>query len=311
MSRRRLRDALRDAGDVLRHARPRELARAVLPASLRGVRVRNDGGPADPGAADADAGAGGDALARLAALRRRLQAEVLDDIGRAVDYRRLADSDAYAELEATSRALATAPLATMLPDDAARIAFWINVYNVLTVHGVVALGVRTSVMEIPTFFGRVAYRVGGHVLTLDDIEMGVLRRNSPHPVSKRRLFAADDPRLALAPSRLDPRIHAALVCGARGCPPVSMYDPARLDDQLDMASEALCGGVELDATARQLRLPLVLRWYAADFGGEDGVVAWVTRHAGDRRDAIAQARADGWSVAYLRYDWSLNGTAPT
>ena len=68
-----------------------------------------------------------------------------------------------------------------MSDDESRIAFWINLYNVLAIHGVLELGIRESVMEIPTFFGVVAYRVGDFVLTLDEIENGVLRRNAPHP----------------------------------------------------------------------------------------------------------------------------------
>ena len=80
-------------------------------------------------------------------------------------------------------------------------------YNVLAIHGVIATGVRESVMEIPSFFGVVAYRVGNFVLTLDEIENGILRRNAPHPATGSRLFDDDDPRLALCPSRVDPRIH--------------------------------------------------------------------------------------------------------
>ena len=47
------------------------------------------------------------------------------------------------------------------------------------------------VMELPSFFGVVAYRVGDHVVTLDEIENGILRRNAPHPVSKAPLFDDD------------------------------------------------------------------------------------------------------------------------
>ena len=47
-------------------------------------------------------------------------------------------------------------------------------------------------MEMPSFFRVVAYRVGDHVLTLDEIENGVLRRNAPHPATKARLDQVEE-----------------------------------------------------------------------------------------------------------------------
>ena len=39
--------------------------------------------------------------------------------------------------------------------------------------------------------------------------------NRPHPAKKQPCFAEDDPRLSLAMDKVDPRIHFALVCGAK------------------------------------------------------------------------------------------------
>lgn len=51
--------------------------------------------------------------------------------------------------------------------------------------------------------------------SLDDIEHGVLRGNRPHPSSPEPLLRDGDPRLQFVMSRVDPRIHFALVCGAK------------------------------------------------------------------------------------------------
>ncbi len=297
---RRLLGSLRDAHDILRHTRSApEALRALVPGLSRPIvlnETSREPAPLPPG----------ELAERLARLRRRLQTAVLDAGGRA-NYGALARSDTYAELEATSAALARAHL--LLDTDAERIAFWINLYNILTLHGVIALGIERSVMEKPSFFGRVAYRVDGHVLTLDDIENGVLRRNAPHPVTGRTLFGKSDPRRALSPGSVDPRIHAALVCAARSCPPIALYDAQHLDAQLEAASTGFVeGGVELLAPGRTVRLPLLFRWYAADFGGEAGVKAFVLRHAGERRAALEQAFAAGHELAYQRYDWRLNAS---
>ncbi|MFA9469755.1 MAG: DUF547 domain-containing protein, partial [Deltaproteobacteria bacterium] len=192
-----------------------------------------------------------------------------------------------------------------------KLAFWINLYNVLAIHGVLALGIRESVMEIPSFFGVVAYRVGDFVLTLDEIENGVLRRNAPHPATGSRLFDDDDPRLALCPSRLDPRIHAALVCASTSCPPVSFYEASKLDTQLELATlNYVASDVEVDDVNRVVRVPITFRYYQSDFGRAAGVRLFLVEHARDaQREALEAAFAAGYELDYHRYDWSLNSMA--
>src|SRR5437764_13882733 len=105
--------------------------------------------------------------------------------------------------ESVARALAST-LLDGLADRRDRLAFWITVYNALVLHGIVRLGVRASVRRVWNFFGRVSYRVGGHVVSLDDIEHGVLRDNR-RPWPPLRSFGAGDPRRALAVRPPDPR----------------------------------------------------------------------------------------------------------
>lgn len=42
---------------------------------------------------------------------------------------------------------------------------------------------------------------------------------------------------------MDCRIHFALVCGAKSCPPIKVYTPATLHEGLDSATSAFCEGV--------------------------------------------------------------------
>ncbi|MGB1277711.1 MAG: DUF547 domain-containing protein, partial [Nannocystaceae bacterium] len=196
----------------------------------------------------------------------------------------------------------------------ARLAFWINLYNVLSIHGVLAMGIRRSVMEVPSFFSKVAYRVGAHTFTLDEIETGVLRLNAPHPVTGKPLFATDDPRCQLSPTTLDPRLHTALVCTAKSCPPIAFYEGANDDTltaQLDLAAANFVNTTTVvDEKARQIRLHLVLHWYAADFGGQAGVLDFVETHADpELRTAVQAAREANYELAFARYDWSLNQLA--
>ena len=292
---------LRDAGDVLRRARsPSELARALVPNRWLRRKILNDP------ARSAERRAPAEVAEALRGLRNALKREAIDEKGR-VDYANLQTSPTYAEMKETSGYLHAIEPAE-LHDDASRIAFWINVYNVLAIHGVLALGIRESVMEIPSFFGVVAYRVGDFVLTLDEIENGVLRRNSPHPATGTRLFDDEDPRLALCPSRIDPRIHAALVCASTSCPPVAFYEASELEEQLELATLSyVATEVEVDDEHRSIRVPITFRYYESDFGRLAGVRWFLIDHARDaQRDALHAAFEAGYELAYHRYDWSLN-----
>ncbi len=296
---------LRDASDVLRRARnPAELAKALVPNAWLTRRVLNLDAPRAGGSVPAV-----EAAEALRTLGHSLKAEAIGSGGQ-VDYGKLQASATFSELERTSGLLQHVDPLQLVNDDA-RIAFWINVYNVLAIHGVVATGVRESVMEIPSFFGVIAYRVGDFVVTLDEIENGILRRNAPHPASKSRLFDDDDPRLALCPDYVDPRIHAALVCASTSCPPVSFYEESQLDEQLDLAADNyVAADVQVDDATQVIRLPITFRYYESDFGRRAGVQVFLLKHsAGPQRQALRGAFDAGYAFDYHRYDWSLNALA--
>ena len=59
--------------------------------------------------------------------------------------------------------------------------------------------------------------------SLNDMENGVLRANRKPVAALRRPFSQNDPRLEVALSEPEPKVHFALVCGARSCPPIKTY----------------------------------------------------------------------------------------
>lgn len=291
---------VRDAVDVLKRARSvREAARAFVPNRFLDRHVLNARPPDDLAAVDATATA-----RALKELHNALKAEGIDESGK-VDYAALRGSELHRRLDESSRLLHVVHAEGIESDDE-RIALWINLYNVLAIHGVLALDIRESVMEVPTYFSTVSYRVGDHTLSLDEIENGVLRANSPHPATRRRHFRAKDPRLALCPSRIDPRIHAALVCSSTSCPPVGFYDPEFLDAQLDMAAaNYVANDVEVDDDARRISMPITFHYYRSDFS--EGAAAFCIGHAcGEHERRLSRAFGAEYAVDYRRYDWSLN-----
>ena len=125
-----------------------------------------------------------------------------------------------------------------------KIAFFINVYNALIVHATVAHGVPPNVIQRLRFFRKANYVIGGATFSADDMEHGVLRNNAVAPGSlasllgikflQKNQFPKGDARAQLSVSPVDPRIHFALVCGAKSCPPIKLYTPENLDEGLQV-----------------------------------------------------------------------------
>ena len=59
--------------------------------------------------------------------------------------------------------------------------------------------------------------------SLNDIESGVLRSNRKPIAAFRRPFSSSDSRRGIALKQCEPRVHFALVCGAKSCPPIKTY----------------------------------------------------------------------------------------
>jgi hypothetical protein len=221
-----------------------------------------------------------------------------------VDHAALRASAAWASARAQGRALAGLDLAT-LREPAERLAFWINVYNAAVIHGVAALGLRRSVRETWNFFGRVALRVGGLVLSLDDIEHGVLRGNRRRVLPPWPPFRAGDPRRALACAPVDPRLHCAINCGARACPPVRVFRAAGLDAQLELATRGFVNQeVGLDARGR-ITCSKIFRWYRQDFERAGGLRAFLARHLDDGPVKAALAAGATPCQRFRPYSWAL------
>ena len=205
-----------------------------------------------------------------------------------------------AGLAAALRTTTPAALAT----DAARTAFWINLYNALLRHALARYGLGGDLRWHPWIFFAAAYEVGGRRYTLHTIEHGLLRGNRPGPPLPVRPLRPGDPRLASAPGVFDARVHFALNCGARSCPPVRAYAADDLEARLDVATRAyLAQETAVDWGARVITLPRLCRLYRADFGGVAGVFDLLRDHH-DEGARIDRERA-ALTVAWGAYDWSL------
>lgn len=187
--------------------------------------------------------------------------------------------------------------------DDRRFAFWLNVYNALLLHAKAVWRPRGSLILHLRMFDRAAWRIGEHRFPLNLIEHGLLRANRRIPLSPFRSARSGDPRLGAAPSRLDPRVHFALNCGARSCPPIRVYLSGEIDRQLDAAAAAYFAAEgKADLATRTVTLPRLLKYYAADFG--DSSLALAAKHL----DA-PWALEPPVRVRWASYDWTITPLA--
>ncbi|MDF1737295.1 MAG: DUF547 domain-containing protein [Minwuia sp.] len=173
-------------------------------------------------------------------------------------------------------------------------AYWINLYNALTVRVVLDHPEVESIRDIdisPGLFasgpwGAELVTVQGQPLTLNDIEHRILRP----------IFA-------------DPRIHYAVNCASIGCPDLrpEAYESDRLETQLDDQASRYVNhsrGARIDSEGG-LHVSSVYVWFREDFGGtEKGVIEHMLRYAeGTLRNHLITTS----EIAGDAYDWQLNG----
>ncbi len=189
-------------------------------------------------------------------------------------------------------------------------AFWINLYNVIVIHGVIELDIKDSVKEVRSFFRRISYDIGGLRYTPDDMEHGLLRANRRPPGSLFRVLGPHDPKRQYSLNKLDPRIHFALVCASSSCPPIDIYTSQNLDEELNQAGRSFLGGggLQLDRASKKVSLSRIFSWYRKDFGSRlPERLRFLARFLYNRQDAeFIQHKAEELRVEYQNYDWRLN-----
>ena len=248
----------------------------------------------------------GDIGTELMRASKTLLAHGIDPDSGLVDYPLLRQSSAYTYFRALTSALTTFRIKT-LGSGPKYTAFWINIYNALIIDAIIHYGLRGSLMLKPGIFRLAAYTIDGMRFSADDIEHGILRQNRFNPVLPLRPFGSVDPRLSYMVELFDARIHFALVCGARSCPPIAHYSADRLDDQLNLATGAFIngGGVQWDAKRQTIWLSKIFDWYKDDFGGRQGVFDLIAAHSRNTEIPHLFTHKD-IKVRYSPYDWSVN-----
>ena len=165
----------------------------------------------------------------------------------------------------------------------ARLAFYINAYNALAMHGVVDAGIPESLGGLAkmTFFYMRTFTVGGKSMSLHAFENEVIR-----PLGEER-------------------VHFALNCMTVGCPrlPRAAFTADAIERQLQAAARAFVAeprNVRVEPGRREVWLSAIFDFYTKDFVGRaPNLIAYVNRH---RTEPIPE----DFRVRFLDYDWTVN-----
>ncbi|XP_043226984.1 uncharacterized protein LOC122384072 isoform X1 [Amphibalanus amphitrite] len=252
----------------------------------------------------------GELAENLRKLMLTMYAENISPDGKSVNYAGIKASDNWRNYVRMARELQRVDIFGLNREE--KLAFFINVYNALVVHGNIATGHPTNVWQRWKFFNNTAYVLGGSPFTLQDIENGVLRANKKGVGALSPQFSKADPRRRLSLERAEPRIHFALNCGAKSCPPIKTFSAQNIQSELDLASASYLetdDGIRLEPAKGVVHLSTLLKWYRSDFGEDDKeVLTWVLKHlTGKKAEQLKQMLDSGnFKINYIPYDWTNN-----
>lgn len=184
-------------------------------------------------------------------------------------------------------------LAKIDPDSLARderFAFYVNAYNAWTIKLILSgyPGVE-SIKDLGSFFKspwkKKFVKLDGKITTLDSIEHDILR-----------------------PQFKDPRVHVAVNCASKGCPPLwgEPFSGSRLDAQLNAATRAFVNNPRFNRLEKNtLFVSSIFKWFSEDFN--DDIIGFFEQYASPKLKNAIITRRSSLEVEYLDYDWSLNG----
>ncbi len=160
-------------------------------------------------------------------------------------------------------------------------AFYTNAYNILVIKQIVDLYPIYGPLAVDGFFDKMTHNVAGEMLTLNQVE------------KDKNLYVTKDERL-----------HFAVVCGAKGCPPLAnfAFTPEKIDEQLNERTRFALNDENFIRTGgKKIGISQIFNWYADDFKkeGVKGIVGYLNIY----RNKQIQSKA---KTVYYKYNWELN-----
>jgi uncharacterized protein DUF547 len=185
-----------------------------------------------------------------------------------------------------SRLQAQPPSATWRNEE--KLAYWINAYNAFTlrlildhypIESIKDIGDMVQIPLVNSTWDISFIEIGDKKLSLNDIEHRILRKEFN-----------------------EPRIHFAIVCAAKSCPPLSSeaFLAGKVDKQLNERAIAFINDNSKNhLAANHVEVSPIFDWFEGDFTKDGSLISYLNKYSHTKID-------DNAKINYLDYDWSLN-----
>lgn len=175
-----------------------------------------------------------------------------------------------------------------------QLAYWINVYNVNSTAIVAEKYPVESIRDLSTdpiirlnVFDKKVVPFGNGKISLNDVENTYIREGFK-----------------------DPRIHFAINCAAKSCPPIrkEAYVGARVQAQLDDQTRTFLNGPKgMRISGDTVHVTKIMDWFEKDFRNwAGGVPNFLRKYASPENRKKLDAAGDDLDIDYDDYDWSVN-----
>ena len=185
-----------------------------------------------------------------------------------------------------------------LANDQQKLAFWVNLYNGY---------IQVILAEHPEkyddrgeFFKAEQIPIAGRLISFAKIEHGIIRKSQWElGLGYFRKWFPDKFERKLRVDERDYRIHFALNCGAKDCPPVAIYQVSRLHEQFDRGTEMyLKKTSDYDEEKNEVAVTSLFSWFRGDFGSKGGIKK-ILKEQG----IISNTDVE---INHKNYDWTLD-----
>ena len=159
-----------------------------------------------------------------------------------------------------------------------QLAFWINAYNAYTIKKIVD---NYPVSSITKLDGGKPWdvkwiKLDGRTLSLNNIENDIIR-----------------------PKFNEPRIHFAVNCAAKSCPPLlnKAWTSSNLEKYFEIQTKAFINSSRYNSiSSTKVEVSKIFEWYASDFGD---LITYLNKYSSSKINTNA-------TIIYKEYDWALN-----
>lgn len=220
----------------------------------------------------------------------KLSEQFLKDVRADKNTQEIRDKLASTSIDALEKGLRT---------DHEKLAFWVNVYNAY---------IQVVLTENPklyddrqAFFNEDRIMIAGEKVSFSKIEHGIIRKSQwPLGLGKIRKWFPNKFERKLRVDKRDYRVHFALNCGAKDCPPVAIYEADRLDGQFTKGTKMyLKRTTEYNEKNNEVAVTSLFSWFRGDFGGKSGVKKIL------KGQGLIPTTKD-IDLVYKNYDWTLD-----